>query len=164
MVDGIILPNLGMKGETESCSFLNEDGRCSIHPYRPGICRLFPLGRCYEDGCFTYFLQVHECRKENRTKVKVRKWIDTPDAVRYDQYITEWHYFLKGLQEKLREREESASQEAGEQTRSWEQDVREISMYVLQNFYLTAYLPDGGFYEEFYRRLQAAQQWAAGNK
>ena len=25
-----------------------EEGRCEIHPFRPGLCRLFPLGRNYE--------------------------------------------------------------------------------------------------------------------
>ena len=43
VVDGVILPNLMMSGEKESCGFLDQEGRCSIHPYRPGICRLFPL-------------------------------------------------------------------------------------------------------------------------
>ena len=32
--------------------FLNEQGRCSIHDSRPGFCRLFPLGRFYENGGF----------------------------------------------------------------------------------------------------------------
>ena len=36
VVDGIILPNLKLAGESEQCTFLNESGRCSIHPYRPG--------------------------------------------------------------------------------------------------------------------------------
>ena len=48
--DGVILPNLKMAGEKEQCVYLNEKGRCSIHPFRPGICRLFPLGRFYENG------------------------------------------------------------------------------------------------------------------
>lgn len=47
VVDGMVLPNLKMAGEEEACLFL-KDGRCSIHGYRPGICRLFPLGRIYE--------------------------------------------------------------------------------------------------------------------
>ena len=50
--DGVILPNLKMAGEKEQCVYLNEKGRCSIHPFRPGICRLFPLGRFYENGSF----------------------------------------------------------------------------------------------------------------
>ena len=56
--DGVILPNLKMAGEKEQCVYLNEKGRCSIHPFRPGICRLFPLGRFYENGSFRYFLQT----------------------------------------------------------------------------------------------------------
>ena len=88
LADGLILPNLRMAGEKEQCVFLDERGRCGIHPFRPGICRLFPLGRFYENGSFRYFLQVNECRRENRGKVKVRKWIDTPDVKQYDQFIS----------------------------------------------------------------------------
>ena len=59
VVDGVILPNLKMAGPQEACGFLDKNGRCSIHAHRPGICRLFPLGRYYEDGGFKYFLQTH---------------------------------------------------------------------------------------------------------
>ena len=48
---------------------LNDEGRCS-HDARPGFCRMFPLGRLYENGTFSYFLQVSECPKENKTKSK----------------------------------------------------------------------------------------------
>ena len=95
VVDGVVLPNLKMSGDEERCQFLDEAGRCGIHPHRPGICRLFPLGRVYEDGSFRYFLQIHECKKDNRTKVKVKKWLDTPNAARYERYITDWQYHLK---------------------------------------------------------------------
>ena len=100
IVDSVILPNLKMaSGNTEACSFLNPEGRCSIHAFRPGICRLFPLGRFYENGSFKYFLQVHECPKPNKTKVKIKKWLDTPNLKTYEKYIADWHFFLKGLQE-----------------------------------------------------------------
>ena len=83
----------------------DREGRCSIHAYRPGICRLFPLGRYYEDsaevasgireaGYFRYFLQVHECPMPNKTKVKVGKWVDTPQLEQYEAYIRKWHSFL----------------------------------------------------------------------
>ena len=91
--EGIILPNMKTEGESERCGFLNEEGRCSIHSLRPGLCRIFPLGRYYENGSFQYFLQVHECKKEPKLKVKVRKWIDTPDIRRNRKYIMDWHYF-----------------------------------------------------------------------
>ena len=42
--EGVILPHLMMRKDTESCTFLGPDGRCTIHAFRPGICRLFPLG------------------------------------------------------------------------------------------------------------------------
>ena len=66
VVDGVILPHLKMTEQSDRCSFLNEEGRCSIHDARPGFCRMFPLGRLYEDGTFSYFLQVNECPKENK--------------------------------------------------------------------------------------------------
>jgi len=103
IVDGMILPNLRMSGEAEQCSFLDDNGRCTIHSFRPGICRIFPLGRYYENQKFQYFLQIHECKKDNRTKVKVRKWIDTPDVKRNEQFITDWHYFLNDLQELVKQ-------------------------------------------------------------
>ena len=58
--DGLILPNLKMRDKDEACVFLDENGRCAVHEIRPDICRLFPLGRFYEEGGFRYFLQVHE--------------------------------------------------------------------------------------------------------
>ena len=49
VIDGLILPILKMD-ESGACSFLGEDGRCTIHTFRPGICRLYPLGRSWENG------------------------------------------------------------------------------------------------------------------
>ncbi len=144
VVDGIILPNLKMAGEREACVFLVGGGRCSIHSFRPGICRLFPLGRFYEGRSFQYFLQVHECKKENRTKVKVRKWIDTPDLKRYEQFVADWHYFLKDLQERL---------ETGQD----EELAKQVNLYVLNTFYMTPFDAGCDFYEQFYARLEAAK-------
>ena len=58
VVDGVVLPNLRLLENREGCTFLDGRGRCSIHAFRPGFCRLFPLGRLYEDGTFSYFLQT----------------------------------------------------------------------------------------------------------
>ena len=57
--NGLILPSLRMQPETDACGFLDVRGRCSIHSHRPGLCRLFPLGRLYEEGTFSYFLQLY---------------------------------------------------------------------------------------------------------
>ncbi len=145
VVDGIILPNLKMCGPDERCAFLNQEGRCAIHKFRPGFCRIFPLGRLYENRSFSYFLQIHECRKENRSKVKVRKWIDTPDVGKYEQYIKDWHYFLKDLQEMLK-----ASGDEG--------TARKINMYLLNCFFVTPYREGEEFYLQFYERLSEAKK------
>lgn len=140
VVDGLILPNLKMSGTEERCAFLNEEGRCSIHQFRPGICRLFPLGRYYNNGSFQYFLQIHECKKENRTKVKVKKWIDTPDLKQNEKYILEWHDFVIELQEQLMEMtDESYS--------------KKINLFVLQSFFVEPYDMQTDFYIQFENRL-----------
>lgn len=144
VVDGVILPNLKMVGADESCSFLDEQGRCRIHAMRPGICRLFPLGRYYENHSFRYFLQIHECKKENRMKVKVRKWIDTPDLNRYETFIKKWHYFLLAMQELA-----AGSADA--------ELAKRVNMYLLQQFYIIPYV-SGDFYQEFAGRLTKARQ------
>ncbi len=147
VVDGIILPNLKMSGKEDACSFLNQEGRCSVHSARPGICRLFPLGRFYENNTFQYFLQVHECQK-NRTKVKVKKWLDTNNLKEYEAYIKKWHYFQKDLQNML----ESQNDEMR----------KKVSMYILQEFYLKPYNREAGFYEQWEERLTKAKKLFLG--
>lgn len=144
VVDGMVLPNLKLQGEEEACVFLNPQGRCSIHAFRPGICRLFPLGRYYEGRSFQYFLQIHECEKQDRTKVKVSKWIDTPGVLRYDRYICDWHYFLEDAAERL----------SGQA----EEEVRNGNLYVLKLFYLRPYDEREDFYSQFYERLGQARE------
>ena len=96
VVDGCILPNIKMQDKTNACSFLNTDNMCSIHGYRPGICRMFPLGRYWEDDeHFHYILQKGECNKDNLTKIKVKKWLGISDTERYNDYIIRWHKYLK---------------------------------------------------------------------
>ena len=143
VVDGLILPNLKMADDTERCVFLTEEGRCGIHAARPGICRIFPLGRLYENRSFRYFLQIHECPNAGRSKVKVKKWIDTPDWKQNEKFISDWHYFLKELQDVLKDSPDTGLR-------------KEISMYVLKQFYLQAYNPEEDFYSQFDRRLAEA--------
>lgn len=161
VVDGIILPNLKLAGDSEQCTFLNEEGRCSIHPYRPGICRLFPLGRYYENEGFRYILQVHECEKQNRSKVKIRKWMDTPDMERYDAYIADWHAFLSKLRAKLeKETLAGAPADAADEEAPSPGLAKSISMYILQQFYLLPYDNSRDFYSQYEDRMAAAKEWS----
>ena len=144
VVDGNILPHLAMKGEEESCVFLNEEGRCSVHEHRPGFCRLFPLGRYYQENGFSYILQIHECSNRNRTKVKVKKWIDTPDLKRYEKFVYDWHEFLLKVQEIFYKAEDKEL-------------AKNLNLYVLGRFYRTPYDENRDFYEQFYERLKEAE-------
>lgn len=143
LVDGMILPNLKMNEQTESCSFLNEEGRCTIHPYRPGICRLFPLGRVFEDGRFQYFLQIHECEKKDRTKIKVKKWIGMENFGTYEKYINDWHGFIVQCTEAVPTLDESMK--------------RTLTLYVLRAFFQTPYQSED-FYSEFYERFNNVKE------
>lgn len=145
IMDGNILPYLQMRGQEERCVFLNEKERCSIHAFRPGICRIFPLGRFYENHSFQYFLQIHECKKQNRSKIKVKKWIDIPDVKHYEKFVSDWHYFLKDVQDVL-EREEENSEL-----------IKNLNMYIIRKFYMTPYDREKDFYEQFYERLAEGQ-------
>ena len=141
VVDGVILPNLKMTGKKEACGFLDSRGRCSVHPARPGVCRLFPLGRVYEGRDFQYFLQVHECSR-CRTKVKVKRWMNVPEFSRYEAYIRQWHYFLEDMSAFLeREGKEGLT--------------KQISLYLLKEFYVKPW-EKGNFYAQFEERMKAA--------
>lgn len=146
IVDGVILPNLKMTdGKDEACVFLDSNGRCSIHPYRPGICRIFPLGRIYEEGGFSYILQIHECKKPDKAKIKVSKWIDTPDLKQNQKFIADWHYFLKDVQQRLLKKAD-------------ESQIKTVTLQILQNFYAEPYYTDIDFYDQFYQRLELNRQ------
>lgn len=142
--DGNILPHLMMQGREERCVFLNEEGRCSVHAIRPGFCRLFPLGRYYTEENFKYIIQIHECAKKNRSKIKVKKWIDTPDLKQYEKFVWDWHQFLLDVQEVLYQTEDTEL-------------IKNLNMYVISRFYTKPYEEAQDFYVQFYERLEEAK-------
>ena len=142
----LILPHLlmeqkaKMEGEEEACIFLDEKQRCRVHEARPGFCRLFPLGRYYRDGRFDYILQVHECPMDNRSKVKVKKWMDTPDLSSYDAFVTKWHYLVLDLQNMLGKMEDF-------------EDVKRINTFFLKYLFIMDYDKDKDFYPQAEDRI-----------
>lgn len=139
--DGLILPNIKMVGEQElACSFLNEEGRCSIHDFRPGFCRLFPLGRNYEGDKLTYFVLKDACPAPNKSKVKINKWLGLPNLKAYEKFLVEWHALTKMLRAYY-----------GEHIQE-EAVIKAINMKFLQIFYLTPY-EEEDFYEVFQMRM-----------
>ena len=149
VVDGIIQPDLKMRADGAGCAFLSDEGRCTIHNHRPGFCRMFPMGRVYQEDGFKYFLQVNECSYPNKTKIKLKKWLGIPELSRYEAYINRWHSFLKQAQEIVKNTENDAIS-------------KNLNMYLLNQFYVKAYETvgtDGNpaeFYGQFERRLGEA--------
>lgn len=140
VVDGVILPNLKMAGEDERCAFLDDEGWCAVHEDRPGICRIFPLGRYYENGDFKYFLQTGECDDKTRSKIKVSKWVDTGNLKRNRAFINTWHELLNTMEEKL-----AKADDAGKNA---------LNIALLKNFYFREYDTSADFYEQFDAALE----------
>ena len=142
--DGLILPNLRMISAVTpehktACSFLNEEGRCSIHSFRPGYCRLFPLGRNYEEGKLAYLVLKDACLAKEKSKIKINKWLSIPRLKDYEVFLVEWHSLTKTLRGYFAEHMEDAISKA-------------INMRLLQNFYMTAYEGED-FYTAFTNRM-----------
>ena len=145
--DGLILPNLRMvekdaaqETAVPECAFLNEEGRCSIHAFRPGFCRLFPLGRNYAEGRLGYFVLGDACPALNKSKVKIEKWIGIPRIREYEAFLVEWHTLTKGLRFFYADNTEN------------EAIIKAINIQFLQIFYLTPYM-EGDFYVQFGERM-----------
>lgn len=147
MEEGLILPNLRMVplsavSQEEGCSFLDANGRCSIHSFRPGICRLFPLGRNYEENRMQYFLLKDACPAPNKSKLKIEKWLGIANLKAYQQYLVDWHNFTKQVRQEVLELLDQ------------EEVARAISMRFLQQYYMLPYEGEN-FFEEIDTRIAA---------
>ncbi len=155
VIDSLVLPCLAMR-ETENagkepgteegenpCMFLNEEGRCSIHAYRPGLCRLYPLGRYYEGNDFSYILQVHECGRM-KTKVRISQWLGEPQLPVYEQYIKDWHRLVRDLGNLV----DSSSRELGGR----------LCVQLLQTFFRRGWDYTSSFYPQFDQLLPESRR------
>ena len=130
----ITLPYLKMQDENKNCSFLDKNGRCTIHLKRPNICRLFPLGRAYQDNDFKYFLQVDNCPKDELKDVKVSQWINIENYNENKKFILEWYKFIKALTFRLKFVRD-------------EDEIENINQILLDSFYRVKI--DNDFYKSF---------------
>lgn len=170
LVDGLILPNLmkctaienggqdsDPEGEPsekteksdkndakgERCPFLNPAGRCSIHAFRPGICRLYPLGRYYTDKGFTYILQKDECSGREKTPVRVKDWLGIENLAAYEAYILDWHDFLNKIREAL--------------PRLTQHSKSSVTQYILQIFFVHPYMTEMDYYPQYEARMEVCR-------
>lgn len=158
--NGMILPHISMETEKETCIFLNEQGRCSIHSFRPGLCRLFPLGRNYDypeqdpdlegDAVgFHYFILEEACPKKDKTKVKIDKWLGVSRLSTHEAFILTWHNFCKYVQKKI----ETLMMDPEQETY-----IKQINLFILQLFYGKTWDMEQDFYKQMEDRLAQAYQ------
>lgn len=137
--DGLILPSLKMQEESDACGFLDKNGRCGIHTHRPGLCRLFPLGRNYGENGLKYFLLEDACQIKNRAKIKIRKWLGVESLTKYEAFLVAWHDLRKEVQRQI------AEQQSDDFT-------QKVNVKLLETFYRKPYDMEHDFYSQFEER------------
>lgn len=144
IVDGLLQPSMAMNGIGEQCHALDDRGRCSIHAFRPSICRLFPLGRQYTEDGIRYFVLDDACPAVGKTKVKISKWVERAEFKEHEDFLQLWHKFKKQCLAKLEEVQDETYH-------------KQLFMLILQLFFRKPYT-EGRFYVEFQERLGQAQE------
>ena len=139
--DGLILPSIRMQDNADACSFLNRDGRCSIHTYRPGLCRLFPLGRHYDERGLKYFLLEDACRIKNRSKIKIKKWLGIESLAKYEEFLIVWHDLRREMQVQIAD------------NRS-DDFTHKTNVRFLETFYQKPYDTTRDFFSQFQERTE----------
>ena len=137
----LLLPHLNFSKETGTCPFLEADGLCRIHGNRPGLCRLFPLARYFEEDNLYYILQVHECPNPVTPKVKVKNWLGIPNPEQYEAFLKVWHTLTTEVQEKIAAATDN-------------QTIGTVTTVFLKLFYMTPYGKEDDFYAQFLQRKE----------
>lgn len=143
--NGIILPAIKMQQTTDACGFLTKEGRCGIHTYRPGLCRLFPLGRNYDGNGLQYFLLEDACHIKIRTKLKIKKWLDIPMLARYEKFLVTWHALRKQIMNRIADKQSDAY-------------TQMINVKLLELFFQKPYDAGSDFYQQFEERMAAISE------
>lgn len=148
--DGVILPHMKMvetdKEDVGACSFLNNEGRCSIHFCRPGICRLYPLARNYSMNEntgqveFKYFILNDQlgCPIEDTADVSIKEWLGIEEIEKYQDFLLKWHDVKNCVKEMVN----SLTYD--------ENEIKKMQMSLLSLFFIKPY--DRYFYDDFNER------------
>lgn len=148
--ENLLLPCIKMV-EPGQCPFLSEKGRCSIHKIRPGLCRLYPLGRSFYEDHLSYFVLEKDigCPSKMKEPVRISKWLGIEDPAAYENFIFSWHSVRKNLSQALNE---------GMQNKHFSQKQSSaLLVSFLTHFYAAPY--GNSFYAEYEKRVE---RWKCG--
>ena len=76
--------------------------------------------------------------------MKVSKWIDIADTLENEQFVITWHYFLNAIEDIIRNTQD-------------EKLVKNLNMYLLNNFYVKRFDEEKDFYEQFRERIASTK-------
>ena len=101
-------------------------------------------GRYYHDGGFSYVLMTGECKKENRTKIKIEKWLGEENLPKYEAFVMQWKHIQETAREEIAK---GLAMLPGEEAMVKQ---KEQSMALLAKYYLQPYGEE--FFGEFSSR------------
>lgn len=97
--------------ENDACPFLTEEG-CGVHPDRPLVCRLYPLGRHVFDNGEEHFSEVErdsECKGVRKRKGRIKEYLEEQGAYPFmdaaDVYLNLLWKMLKVLEDQRADEE-----------------------------------------------------------
>ena len=73
----------------------------------------------------------------------MKKWIDTPNLKQYESFVVDWHNFLMKMEERANDSDEAAA--------------KQVSMFLLQTFYMKPYDRSKEFYPQYEERREHAK-------
>ena len=96
-------PYILFTGEDNTCIFLSDSG-CSVHPARPLVCRLYPLGQYYSGERKDHFRCIKpqpDCRGDLGENGTVDNFLESQQAWSYMAASRQYLDFFDRLHEKL---------------------------------------------------------------
>ena len=81
------------------CPF-KENNKCTIYDNRPVRCRLFPLGRVFQEDEIIYVLPEDKCQGfDTGKKQTIAEWIENENVTESDELTSKWNSFLIKLKD-----------------------------------------------------------------
>jgi Fe-S-cluster containining protein len=106
-------------GSDGRCVFVTAGGGCKVHPRRPLVCRLYPLGRATDgagDEKFGLFPKAGDCGAEYGTDGTIADFLDSQGVGPYIEWANRYGELYKrmvGLLDRLEVRSEVEVRDAG---------------------------------------------------
>lgn len=83
----------------KGCGFLRKRG-CSVYEARPLVCRLFPLGKLYDDGFRYVLLSKNACAGfSEQARQSVKGYREAQDTALYDAMWEVWVDFINRMEQ-----------------------------------------------------------------